>query len=232
MQIASFNSEAEAVASAGEALNNLLVTHKSEPVLLLLSGGSAFSLLEYVGEKSLGENLTVSLLDERFSQEPKTNNFLELQRTDFYTLALNAGASFLGTLPRQNETAPMLAERMENNLKNWRLNNPTGKIFATIGMGEDGHIAGIFPHSKETDFNTLFNADNWVISHDLGPQKTKQRITATLTFLKKIDNAIVFICGEKKQQKFLELKSGLLPFHILPANAINLIAETTVQTNL
>src|SRR4051812_39427929 len=93
-----------AAAEAGEHLNQFLLENKKQPILLVLSGGSSFALLDYVGKNTLGENLHISMLDERFSQDPAINNFSQFQKTDFYTDALNADASFFGTLPRDGET--------------------------------------------------------------------------------------------------------------------------------
>lgn len=112
--------KAAATAEAGEALNQALVDNKQPPVLLMLSGGSCLNLLDYVGQGGLGEHLTVSVLDERFSQDPEINNFAQLQKTDFYNDALAAGASFFGTLPRDGETINDLTKRWEVNLKNGR----------------------------------------------------------------------------------------------------------------
>ena len=106
-----------AAAEAGEYLNNFLVENKKTPILLLLSGGSAFSILDYIGQAALGDNLTVTDLDERFSADPEINNFSQLQKHDFYQLALDADVSFFGTLPRPNETIGQLKERWETNLK-------------------------------------------------------------------------------------------------------------------
>ncbi|HYV33561.1 MAG TPA: hypothetical protein VE973_01820, partial [Candidatus Limnocylindria bacterium] len=106
-----------AAAEAGEYLNLKLLDSKKTPVLLLLSGGSAFEILNYIGPSALGPNLTVSVLDERFSLDEKVNNFAQLQKTDFYKDALDAEASFFGTFPRPNETIEQLAQRWEANLK-------------------------------------------------------------------------------------------------------------------
>ena len=60
---------------AGKLLSQWLLEHKDVPVLLLLSGGSALSFLDFV-EISEGMSLTLGVLDERFSADPLSNNFL------------------------------------------------------------------------------------------------------------------------------------------------------------
>src|ERR1700690_217698 len=85
-----------AAAEAGGNLNSLLIDMRKQPVLLLLSAGSALSILNYVGQSALGANLTVSMLDERFSTDHKINNVGQLQHLDFYSQALDADCSFFG----------------------------------------------------------------------------------------------------------------------------------------
>ncbi len=232
MEIINLNSEIEASASAGEALNHLLLEHIKKPVLLLLSGGSAFSILEYVSEKTLGENLTVCMLDERYSESAETNNFLQLQKTEFYSLALNAGINFFGSLPRANESKEDFAGRMEKNLNTWITENSKGKIIAVLGMGADGHTAGIFPNPNAESFKKLYESENLVVSHDLGPKNSQERVTITLNFLKKIDFGIAFICGQKKQIAFNSLKSGTSSINHLPVLALKEIKDLKIYTDL
>lgn len=224
---------AAAAAEAGETLNQALLDNKQRPVLLMLSGGSALSLLDYVGQSGLGENLTVTMLDERFSRDPEINNFAQLQKTDFYNDALAAGASFFGTLPRDGETLAELAKRWEANLKNWAEENPGGTILATLGMGPDGHTAGIFPFDDEKKFNALFNFGGWVVAYDADSKsKYAERLTVSLTFFKLIGLGLAFVCGPEKQEKFKLLVHNRLSPHTLPAVAWREIKDVRVFTDL
>jgi 6-phosphogluconolactonase/glucosamine-6-phosphate isomerase/deaminase len=218
-QIFRQNDRDSAAAEAGENLNLFLTENRKLPVLLLLSAGSALNILEYVGESVLGANLTVSMLDERFSQDPATNNFAQLQKTDFYALAFEAEASFFGSLPRNGESKEDLGKRLEKNLKTWRSENPGGLIVATLGMGRDGHTAGILPYSESPDeFKRLFEGDAWVTAYNAGDKnKFADRVTATLTFFKQLDMGLALVCGPEKQEKFKELLSGREKTADLPA---------------
>jgi len=246
-----------AAAAAGEALNQLLADNAEKPVLLLLSAGSALGLLDYVSAKSIGEHLTVAMLDERFSTDEKINNFEQLQKTDFYAVAFGAEANFFGSLPRiipqgavrgtpriipqgairgvprPGETMDGLAQRMEKNLRTWKTENPRGKIIATFGMGSDGHTAGIFPFADKKKFDKLFSSDNWMVAYDAGDKHQYHlRVTATLTFIKLVDIGIACVCGPDKKDKLNELISGKPAVNELPAAAWHEIKNVKIFTDL
>ena len=222
MNISRFETKVEAAAASGEALNKLLLENKDAPVLLLLSGGSSLSILDYVNTSSLGENLTITMLDERFSQEAEANNFLQFQKFDFYSRTQEVDVNFIGTVPRQDENINDLRARWEITLKKWLDENPDGKIFATIGMGSDGHIAGIFPYAHDPNFfETTFEDHHLLAAYKaLGKHKYEDRVTSTLPLLKRIDEAVVFICGTEKKPKLDELLKGQSQPHTLPAVGI------------
>lgn len=220
-----------AAAEAGEHLNLLLTDHKKNPVLLLVSGGSALGILDYVGSTSMGENLTISVLDERFSGDASINNFAQMQKSDFYQLAFDAGASFFGTLPRPNESMPELKARWETNLKNWRKENPDGLIIASFGMGADGHTAGIFPLIDKEKFRELFESENWVTAYTAETQYG-ERITTTATFISKIDIGLVYVCGADKKTKLSEVIKNQSEINTLPALLWHKIKDTRVFTDI
>lgn len=224
----------EAAEAAAEALNFFLKNHKNTAILLLVSGGSALSVLDFADESLLGENLTISVTDERFSTDPQLNNFAQLQATGFYELAQQKGASFIGTLPRPGETITQLSQRFEISLKNWRQTNPKGKIFAVLGMGPDGHTAGIFAFPQDPKrFQKLFCEKNWIVGYDnLGQKPPKDRITITLTFFKQINEAVVFISGREKQTALNILKAGHGQLYQNPALAFKQIRVLKIFTEL
>ncbi len=226
--------KASAAAEAGENLNMRLVENLKRPVLLMLSAGSSLAILEYVGKTALGANLTVSMLDERFSLDAKVNNFSQLQKTDFYTDALEADVSFFGTLPRHNDTMQSLAERWEKDLKEWQKENPDGLIIATLGLGRDGHTAGIFPYPESVnEFKRLFLNNNLVTAYNVGSKNPyADRITTTLTFFKLINIALAFVVGEEKKPKLDEVLLNKKTPAELPAQGWYEIKEVRVFTDL
>lgn len=234
IKINRFLNKEEATAASGEALNDLLVQNKKQPTLLLLSGGSALKMLDYISPSVLNENLTITMADERFSQKKEENNFLQLQKTRFFSDALGAETNFFGTLARNEETMENLAQRWEANIKKWRDNFPNGKIIATLGMGADGHTAGIFPFPEDArKFKQLFENDRWVAAYDVGDKnKYKKRITATITFLKLVDEAIIFVCGKEKKENFNRVLSKTSFLAELPAMVWHNIKQARIFTDI
>jgi len=234
MEIFRSKTQDDAAEHAAEALTELLKAAKDSGILLLLSGGSALKILDYVDEDAVGENLTLSVVDERFSADPETNNFAQIQNTSFYTLAQDKGASFIGTLPRPGETLAQISQRFERALRNWRAENPEGKIFAVLGMGADGHTAGIFPlPGNEQEFNRLFVSQNWVTGYDNGGQKMpSERFTATLALLALVDSAIIFVTGKEKHEKLLLAAKKQGKLHELPALCWHRLKQARVYTDL
>ncbi len=218
MELHKYATKDEATAGAGEKLHQLLMSNKDKPVLLLLSGGSALSILDYVSKQGTGDHLTIAMIDERFSNNTTINNFAQFQKTDFYTFALEMETNFFGSLPRKDETKEMLATRLENNIKNWKTENSSGVIFAVLGMGADGHTAGIFPIVDENKFNSLFNSESWVTSYTTPEENIcRERVSAILSLLKIFDSTIVFVCGQDKKQKFDFVTKKLGTINLLPA---------------
>src|SRR3989344_1182404 len=222
MDINRFDTKEEASAAGGEALNRLLMDAKDMPVLLLLSGGSSFSILDYVNTKALGENLTITMLDERFSQDKEANNFLQMQKLDFYARAQGADVNFIGTLPRPNENLDDMRARLEIGIKDWQKNNPAGKIFAVFGMGADGHTAGIFPYPENSDFfSKNFENSHFISGYKAeGKHEHPERITGTFSLFKQVDEAILFVCGQDKKTALEKLLKGADQPHTLPAVGI------------
>ncbi len=233
MEIFSAPDKQTAYAEAGEHLNAVLVENKKKPILLMLSGGSCLGMLEYVGKMAMGENLTISMLDDRFTHDENANNFAQLQHTDFYKDALETESSFFGTMPRKEDTLETKSKRWEEHLKKWREENSSGLVIATLGMGADGHTAGIFPHNDENEFNTRFNSSAWMAAYNVGEKSEyKERITSTITFLRMVDFAIAFVAGQEKKAKLTELKEKKGKLNEFPALVWHDIKDVKVFTDI
>lgn len=191
------------------ALQNILLEKKRAgvPVLVLLSGGSAFSILENISYSVFGPHMTIGVLDERHHMDENANNFSQLMKTDFYSASRDAGAIYIDTRVADGETQDVLAGRMERVLHEWVETHNEGVIVATMGIGADGHTAGIMPFAENADlFHELFeDEEKWIVSYDAGTKNPYPlRITVTLSFLRNhIDYAVVYAVGEEKKNALL-----------------------------
>ena len=230
-----FSAKGEALKKASEALKELLADYKNQPVLLLLSGGSAFSLPEGIDTNLLGKHITISVLDERYSTDPKVNNFLQLQSLPFYKKAKQAGCNFILTSFLADLSLKIASESFGNELRNWKTKNPEGKTIITQGMGEDGHTSGImpFPEDKEL-FRRLFVGERWVVGYNAEDKNPYPlRVSTTITFLKDwVDNSIFYVSGESKKKVFQKLLKGDEHINNMPAQVIWEMKDVRVFTDL
>lgn len=221
--------------SAGESLTKILAGHAHLPVLLLLSGGSALDILKSVDVPADTSNITVSVLDERFSFDPRINNFLQLLVTEFYPRLLSNGARTINTSPLQNETQEQLTARFDATLKNWEKEHPTGVVIATQGIGLDGHTAGIVPMPENASrFAELFeNKNEWAIGYSAENNPHPLRVTTTFPFLRDIiDMSVMHVKGEDKRAA---LKAALTPDALLnqtPAAIIQQMKNVQLFTDI
>ena len=186
------------------AVADCLRQSKGKPTLLLVSGGSALAVLSHIDPMTLGEQTTISLVDDRFSRNPEVNNFSQLTRTEFYKHAKARGASFISSLPEEGESLGAVADRWEKALRAWSEAHPTGRtVLAILGIGRDGHTAGIMPYPEDPQtFSSLFeNEERWIVGYDAGDKNQYPlRMTASIPFLTQMVNrAFVYVSGKDKQ---------------------------------
>lgn len=220
---------------AGDILNHWLQKYQNMPLLFLSSGGSALQILDHLDTNLFTDKVTISVIDERFSTDPKVNNFAQLASTNFYNQISKNNARIIDTRPRAPESQVDLANRFESELKNWVKNHPGGKIIATLGLGPDGHTSGILPFPENPDlFYKLFvDTDHWVVPYDAGAKSPyKLRVTTTIPFLQKIDHAVFYVCGEEKKPalKFVYEKSTDLAS--TPGHLVKLLPDVHLFTDI
>lgn len=216
-----------AILELNKALN--VAKSKNQNVLLLFSGGSALVLLDKIDFKNLSSKITISVLDERYSQDQNINNMFQIMATNFYQKAKEKGCLFIDTRVKNEENMGDLAERFDKSLQVWFKTYPQGIVIATLGIGSDGHISGIMPYPEDPiRFDKIFNQKNLVTAYDAGNKNPySQRVTTTMTFLRKINLAIVYAVGENKLNALKKIKTeGSLAD--TPARILNELKDSKV----
>lgn len=159
-------------------------------VLLLLSGGSNISSGVATVNPLTSNNLTISLVDERYGDVGhKDSNMTALEASGldisrFQTIPVLTGKGF-------NETVEECRHMWEIALEAY------DEIYALLGIGTDGHIAGILPRSPALE------AEGPIVGYE-GPDY--KRITLSLQALKQVHHAYVFAFGEAKVPALEALK--------------------------
>ena len=227
MEIIETNSPRE---DAGKALGALLEENKDKPILLMLSGGSAFTILDFVPTAVLGSHITVTVLDERHSTDPQVNNFAQLEQTNFYKICLEQGAGHISTKVLLNESVEELRDRFDRTLHMWKEQHRNGVVIATMGIGADGHTAGIFPGKYGVDFND----DVWVVGYSVPKEVNAytDRVTVTNTFLREeVLATVVFIEGAEKKQYVHKLLDESCDIGSLPSCIMREMASVVLITD-
>ena len=222
--------------TAQESLGIMLNKHKDTDTLLMLSGGSALSLIDILPKDILWNNVTITTLDERYTHTDTESNFAQILNKDSIHFIKNT-THFIDPRPKATESLEETAKRFSVSLHTWSDTHPNGKIIATVGVGEDGHTAGMLPFPENPVlFDKLFNnKDSWICGYEVSKDKNihTKRITVTNTFLKeKITEALIYITGETKRKPLIKLLSPTGNISETPAYSINNIKTTTLLTDI
>lgn len=190
---------------------------KNKNVLWLVSGGSNIEVSKSIANSlpvELTKKLTIALVDERYGEVGHPNsNWHQLLKSGF-----KAGAAKLIAVlnPGLNleDTVKLYDSQIENAF------NSNEIVIAQLGIGDDGHVAGILPKSPATKDI----ADN-VVGYISDPYK---RITLTFSALRQIDAAYIFAFGENKKTALANLKNSTISNEIQPAQILKELTESFI----
>lgn len=220
--------------AAGKYISDLLAVNHGRPVLLMLAGGSALSVLDHINPQYLGSHITVTVTDERFTDDIIENNFSNLQGQSFYNDLISVDAFCIDTQIYGDETITGHAERFEKNIRDWKKEFPKGIIIALYGIGTDGHVAGIIPGVMSDDeFKKRFDGDRWVAHLDAGTKNERPlRVTSTFPLMRIVDYPLFYVCDESKRAVLEKVLSKKGTLSETPARIIHEMKPVSVFTNL
>lgn len=192
MQIHTSDDPAKA---AGMHISESIASHDGD-VLCLLSGGSALDIIDYINIHDKNECRTIFIMgDERVSREESINNYLQLKGR--YPEHLVTKLS-IETVPNENESSEDYADRIEKKFLKIISELKDPKIISVLGMGTDGHTAGIFPMDQESFQETYRDDGTYVSVHAKGLTIDSRASITPSWLLNEADEIIAFIAGESK----------------------------------
>lgn len=195
-----------------DAITKSIVSHKDGPILFLYSGGSnkevTSQIIMNLVQQQIQLDCFIAAVDERFDVEH--SNYLELQKCvlQLEETIKSHGIHILDTAPFLRDQFAM-ADWYDNILKEkiQTIKNKQGIIITLLGMGEDGHIAGILPHPEEQQlfFERFLDTERFVVGYDAtGKHEYTKRFTITYKPLLSSDYIYLFAAGKKKLSVFHE----------------------------
>lgn len=189
-------------------------------VLWLVTGGSNLpASVKIMGSVSdeLSRHLTVILADERYGAPGHADsNWTQLMDAGFQgkhaTLlpVLQAGDSFEQAAEHYNQLVGQALADAEITI-------------SQIGIGADGHIAGILPESPAAR-----EASSLVTAYDSPPYR---RLTMTFPALQRITADYSFAFGENKRQTLVTLEHKQLDPAVQPAQILKQLPEAYIYND-
>jgi 6-phosphogluconolactonase/glucosamine-6-phosphate isomerase/deaminase len=133
------------------------------------------------------------------------------------------------------DTIEAVATRIESEYRLWLREHGDGKVIITQGVGPDGHTAGILPYPNDQDeFQNLFvDTERFVIGYDAGNRSPLPlRVTVTVPFLARVDESILYACGEVKRSSLEGTMGPEGSLAEIPGRVIHTMRHVTVFTDL
>lgn len=219
--------------AAGTSISSILKARQDQPVLLLLSGGSALKVLEHIDPASLYKNTTVLMADDRFTDDSEHNNFLQLKETNFFQAATDRGVTFVDTVPeRESDTPESFATGIHKTLSYYVDIHPDAYVIGLFGVGNDGHTASIFPDNSEAAFRSKYFNDELYMASKNPAGPITDRITITPYFIKHhLDEILIYAAGASKKLILEQLSNPDTKAHQLPAKLLTEKGKVTLFTD-
>jgi len=188
------------IMSAGFILSTLeeAIQTKDSASLLLSGGSTPGPIYQRLSQTAFPwEKVNVGLIDDRWVNETdKGSNAVLIRQTLLQNEAKAATFIPLKTLDKTAIQGQLAAEKNYQSL----LNSPS---IALLGMGTDGHVCSWFPDAKGLNEAISPKSMNKVQAIHANPSVVTgtylERISLTLTALKKFKTILLLISGEQKK---------------------------------
>lgn len=219
LSIVKTQNEEKCAEALADALAHSL--YEGKKTLWLIPGGSnikiAVATLNKLFEKvepNAIDNLKITLTDERYGPVGhKDSNWQQMIDAGFAFSDVSATPLLVG-LPLK-ETVAAYGKNITE-LFAW-----ADAIIAQFGIGADGHIGGMLPHTVGVDSNDV------AVGYESAPFV---RISISLKTMQKIHSSYAFVFGESKKEALVKLtQDGSL--EDIPSRVLKLIPESYLYTD-
>lgn len=226
--------------AAGEHISNVIREHNGD-VVCFLSGGSALDVVEYIEvpdmHKKECQDISTSnaicrtifmMGDERGSGDSEINNYLQLA-TRYPGHAVTE--QLIETVPRAGESLENFATRIEKKILKKISELYNVKIISLLGVGTDGHTAGIFPMNKSSFEATYGDVLTYVPVYREGLRIDSRASLTPEWILRNVDEVLGYLVGTDKQDILVKLNSESKKLHERPAELLKLHMNSTIYTD-
>ncbi len=215
----------ERPATATEAITKALqeALQHGSPVLWLVSGGSAIPIqvacMKKLTQKvpDMLAHLTIVPVDERYGPAGHIDSNAEQMRQAGFDPGLATWFDILGEGGSLSETLARYETVVEDSFAQAKT------VIATLGLGPDGHTAGVLPDSPAVvDSTATVIGYNW---------SDYTRMTLGLAQLQQIHAAYVLAYGDSKCEALQRIRDNQEPLSALPAKVLYDIPTVTVYND-
>ncbi len=205
-----------------EVALKFIETLKKGKVLWLVCGGSNVPYIveilnqvrKTVSEEVL-QNLTLGLTDEKFTDaDTEGANWKQLLDGGLDVSGIATAEIFKGQ--SLTEVADEYTTLLEDAIR------AKTHIMVQIGIAQDGHCAGVLPHSSgvtETNLVATYRAE------------PHTRVTLSLVGLTRMSSVHSFVFGEAKRDVVLRLKNGGVSSEEMPSQVLRQMSEVYLYTD-
>ena len=189
-------------------------------VLWLISGGSNLAASVHLMlnlDQALTPNLTIMPVDERYGVVGHADS----NEGQLLAAGFDAKQAKLIQLLQPETSFAATADRFDRLAR--QAFTDCDMVIAQLGMGADGHIAGILPHSAAV------TSPDFVAAYASEPF---QRLTLTHHALKRLSVAYVLAFGADKQAALDLLTAKMVPYSEQPAQMLKELPEAYVFSDM
>lgn len=207
-------------------------------VFLLLSAGSwvkIYSSMVSILPTLDMSKLTFGLVDERYVPKGHVDsNEQQISETKLIRKFVDHGATFIPTIQDMQIDPSINAESIDSLYK--QILSKKIHFILTLGLGSDGHTAGILPSSDAQLFESRFGDEKMLVYYETIAKETtnpyRKRFTVSPSCIQKADEVIVFAVGAEKKPMIDRLSYSLEPTHSFPAGILRTISDkVTIYTD-